>query len=176
MTEPGTDLASCPSCGANNIAGADFCENCHTDLRRIGLPESTQPGGGTDFSSRLTEIRLNQPHVLPPTETVERAVGLLRADPNSAVVVRAASSVVGIFTERDVLARVAGQPELLSRPLSELMTRDPVVLRDTDTIAVALNKMVVGGFRHIPLIHGEALVGVVTATDLMQWFMQKYFD
>jgi CBS domain-containing protein len=49
-------------------------------------------------------------------------------------------------------------------------------LRDTDTVATALNKMAVGGFRHIPLIHGNELLGVVTASELMQWFMQKYFD
>jgi len=167
---------TCPSCGTANIVGSDFCENCRTDLRRIGLPDSIEADGATDLSSPLTEIRLSQPRALPPTATVEQAVDLLRGDPNAAVVVLSGGSLLGIFTERDVLARVAGDPAVLGRLVSEVMTGDPVVLRDTDTVAVALNKMVVGGFRHIPLMRDDSLVGVVTASDLMQWFMQKYFD
>ena len=59
--------------------------------------------------------------------------------------------LVGIFTDRDAVLKVAGRP-LGPRPIAELMTRDPVVLRHDDTIAVAINKMAVGGFRHIPIV------------------------
>jgi CBS domain-containing protein len=53
-------------------------------------------------------------------------------------------------------------------PLTELMTRDPVVLRHDDTLAVAINKMAVGGFRHIPIVDGGRPTGVVSARDLFQ--------
>jgi CBS domain-containing protein len=176
MVSTNSDQVICPACGATNIEGADACEDCGTDLQSLGLPASMQREGDTDLNSSLTEIRLNTPHILPASAPVADAVDILRRDPDSAVVVREGADVAGIFTERDIMAKVAGDPQQLALPLSQLMTPDPVILRDADTIAIALNKMVLGGFRHIPLVHDKELVGVVTASDLMQWFMQKYFD
>ena len=46
------------------------------------------------------------------------------------------------------------------------MTPDPVVLRHDDPIAVAIHKMAVGGFRHIPIIEDGRPTGVVTARDV----------
>ena len=46
------------------------------------------------------------------------------------------------------------------------MTRDPVVLRHDETIAVAINKMAVGGFRHIPIVEDGRPMGVITARDV----------
>jgi len=51
-----------------------------------------------------------------------------------------------------------------------------VVLRDDDTMAMALNKMGDGGFRHIPIVRGGELVGMITARDVMGWVLGKYFD
>ena len=48
------------------------------------------------------------------------------------------------------------------------MTRDPVVLRHDETIAVAINKMAVGGFRHIPIVEDGRPTGVVTARDVFR--------
>jgi CBS domain-containing protein len=56
------------------------------------------------------------------------------------------------------------------------MTPDPVVLRDDDTMAMALNKMGDGGFRHIPIVKSGELVGIITARDVMSWVLGKYFD
>jgi CBS domain-containing protein len=49
------------------------------------------------------------------------------------------------------------------------MTQDPVVLRHDDPIAVAIHKMAVGGFRHIPILDGGGLpTGVVSAKDVFR--------
>jgi CBS domain-containing protein len=165
----------CPGCGTPFVQGADQCDNCSFDLTRGSLP-ATEQLGESDFSEPLTAIRLAQPHIVAPGTAVSRAVELLLADPAGAVVVADAAGIVGIFTERDILKKVAGRPGAQAVPIESAMTPDPVILRDTDTVATALNKMAVGGFRHIPLVHGQTLVGVVTASELMQWFMQKYFD
>ena len=65
------------------------------------------------------------------------------------------------------MLKVAGRP-VTARPIAELMTRDPVVLRHDDTIAVAINKMAVGGFRHIPITDDGRPTGVVTARDVFR--------
>ena len=48
------------------------------------------------------------------------------------------------------------------------MTPDPVVLRSADTIAVAIHKMAVGEFRHIPVVDGTRPIGVVAAADVFR--------
>ncbi|MEZ4493461.1 MAG: CBS domain-containing protein [Dehalococcoidia bacterium] len=166
----------CPGCGEPYILGDDACANCSFDLRGLGLPTTGARGETTDFEAPLTEVRFPAPHTLDPGSPVSAAVAILREDPSGAIVVVERGALVGIFTERDVLSKVAGQPDVLAGPIREVMTSDPVILRDSDTIATALNKMTIGGFRHIPLVHGDDLAGVVTASDLMQWFMQKYID
>ena len=50
----------------------------------------------------------------------------------------------------------------------DFMTPDPVVLRHDDPIALAINKMAVGGFRHIPLVRDGHPTGVVTARDVFR--------
>jgi CBS domain-containing protein len=165
----------CPGCGTPFVQGADQCENCSFDLTRASLP-ATELVGESDFSEPLTALRLAPPHAVPPGTPVARAVELLLADPSGAVIIADTAGIVGIFTERDILKKVAGRTGIADLAIQSVMTPDPVILRDTDTVATALNKMAVGGFRHIPLVHGQTLVGVVTASELMLWFMQKYFD
>jgi len=81
------------------------------------------------------------------------------------------SRLVGIFTDRDAVLKVAGQPRG-PRPISSVMTHDPVVLRHNETIAVALNKMAVGGFRHIPIVEDGRPTGIVAARDLFRHLVE----
>ena len=50
----------------------------------------------------------------------------------------------------------------------EVMTHDPVVLRSGDPVAVAIHKMAIGGFRHVPILDGGHPVGVVSARDVFR--------
>ena len=121
-------------------------------------------------------MRLSKPRTVSPQASVREAIAAMKDDPLGAVVVTQDGAVAGIFTERDVLKRIAGQPQLLDGPVSAYMTADPVVLRDDDLMAVALNKMGDGGFRHIPITRDGQLVGMVTARDVMAWVLGRYFD
>ncbi len=166
---PKTDRAVCPSCGHLNMQGADSCEHCLADLTLLDLSES-------DLLLPLSETRLSRLKTIGPDGRVGEAVRLLQEDASGAIVVVDRGAVVGIFTDRDVLMKVAGQPERLKEPVSRYMTPDPVILRGTDTMAVAVHKMGLGGFRHIPLVHEGQLVAMVTGRDVMQWVMMRYFD
>jgi CBS domain-containing protein len=79
--------------------------------------------------------------------------------------------LTGIFTERDVLTRVAGRDlDPRRTPLGEVMTRDPQALGPTDRVAYALHCMGVSGYRTIPLVDEDRRpVGVVTVTDVVRW-------
>ncbi len=75
--------------------------------------------------------------------------------------------VVGIVSERDIVMKLDGLP-LDGTQVGALMTADPVVLRPDDTIAIAIHKMAVGGFRHIPLVENGRATGIVSARDLFK--------
>ena len=75
--------------------------------------------------------------------------------------------LVGIFTDRDAVIRVAGM-RLDAAKVGDFMTVDPVVGRHDDPIAVAIHKMAVGGFRHIPIVEDGRPIGVVSARSVFR--------
>jgi CBS domain-containing protein len=82
--------------------------------------------------------------------------------------------LVGIFTERDVLRKVvAAQNDIRSFPVCEVMTARPDVLPAEATVAFALNRMSVEGYRHIPLVDEDGKpVGVVGMRDIINWIVE----
>jgi CBS domain-containing protein len=72
-----------------------------------------------------------------------------------AVLVVSAERLVGIFTERDVLKKLAGRFGDPSTPVRDLRTEDPTSLHRDDAIVFALKQMHEGGFRHVPLLDDD---------------------
>jgi CBS domain-containing protein len=115
----------------------------------------------------LDELGAPAPELVGPDEDVADVIERMHRDRIDCLLVTEGGNLVGIFTDRDALIKLAGHgPE--HRPISELMTRDPVVLRQDDTIAIAINKMAVGGFRHVPIVDGKRPVAVVSARDVFR--------
>ena len=79
------------------------------------------------------------------------AIARMHEGETDCVLVLAGERLVGIFTDRDAVVKAAGK-RLDSFHVRDFMTADPVVLRHDDPIAVAIHKMAVGGFRHIPIV------------------------
>ena len=81
--------------------------------------------------------------------------------------------LVGVFTERDVLTKVAGPGvDAGNTAIERVMTEDPETLTLDDGIAYALNKMSVGGFRHIPLVDAHNRpTGVVTMRNVVDYLL-----
>jgi len=155
----------CPVCHFDNIAGSDDCENCGADLRSTGLPTSAGGDvGAALLTEHLAELNPRQPVAVKPDDDVAAAVRLMQEHRIGCVVVDS-GRLVGILTERDVVLKLAGKP-LEGVRVQDVMTPDPVVLRGDDTIAVAIHKMAMGGFRHIPLVSGGRATGIVSARDL----------
>jgi CBS domain-containing protein len=88
---------------------------------------------------------------------------------------RGGERLVGIFTERDVLTKAVVQKlDTTKVTVGELMTRDPETLTRRDKIAFALNKMHVGGYRHIPLLDGSKLSGVISIKDIAEFVVALF--
>jgi CBS domain-containing protein len=84
--------------------------------------------------------------------TIGEGLRLMLERKIGAVLVTRAGKAVGIFTERDVLRRVVSAGLDESRLLREVMTENPETLGLEDGIAFALNRMIIGGYRHVPIV------------------------
>ena len=173
----GADMPTmvCPSCGFENLQGDDECANCGADLRAADIPQATTP-----FERLLVDVRLRALETGPPVTVAAEApvcdvLELMRSRPTACVLVTDQGRLAGIFTERDALMKLAGAghanvPD--ATPIGDVMTRDPVVLRADDSVAVAVQKMAVGGFRHIPLVADGRPTGVISAADVFRHILR----
>jgi CBS domain-containing protein len=83
--------------------------------------------------------------------------------------------IAGIFSDRDVLDRVALEyDQVKDRPVEELMTTDPVVVYDSDSAAAALCVMAVCGFRHVPVINlSGKIVGIISPQRVTEFLRNQ---
>jgi CBS domain-containing protein len=157
----------CPVCGFENLQGVDECENCGSDLRTVDIPSPS-----TEFEAELVQVRLaavhhHSPLTIAPDATIADAVRQLQEANAGCLIVEDSGGVRGILSERDLVMKLDGAPLDATR-VADLMTADPVVLRPDDSVAVAIHKMAVGGFRHIPLVEDGHATGIVSARDVLR--------
>jgi CBS domain-containing protein len=105
---------------------------------------------------------------------VREAIALLAAKRIGALPVVESGAVVGIFSERDVIYRLAEHgPAMLDKAVGEVMTA-PVIAVDRDTqVLEALALMTRRRIRHLPVVADEALVGFVSIGDLVKHRMDR---
>lgn len=96
----------------------------------------------------------------------EVAAAMVRGRFGSAVVTHG-SAVIGIFTERDVLRAAASGSDLTAAPVSRWMTPDPETAGPELEADAAAELMLAGGFRHLPVVDGTTLAGMVSLRDLL---------
>jgi CBS domain-containing protein len=83
------------------------------------------------------------------------------------IVVDDAGKLAGIFTERDVLTKVvAGKRDPDATLLADVMTRNPDTIGPEESATEALDMMRRHGYRHLPVVDGGRLIGVVSVRDL----------
>jgi CBS domain-containing protein len=160
----------CPSCGHDNIEGADRCEECMTSLLKLDVPQSEQEGMASsimeDDISHLEQEFLN---VSPDTPVLE-VIAKMKAAGVGCTLVLEGKNLVGIFTERDLLNKLTGKD---ARPghttVKELMSPNPEILSDTDSVATAVNKMSMGRYRHIPVRKADGSYSVTSIKHVLKY-------
>ena len=115
------------------------------------------------------------PLSLPARATVRDAIRLMREHRVGCVLVVDGERLTGILTERDLLLKL--EEASLTASIVDLMTPEPEVLSPDDPIAWALNKMSVGGFRHVPLVdHAGCPVGIISVKDVIDYLADVFAD
>lgn len=164
----------CPDCGFENIDGIDECAECGVSL--------------SDFDDRGSEIEqslashaigvltMRELICFPPETPVREVVAKMAAKNIGCVLVQnAQKQLTGVFSERDVLNKVAGDAGRLERPVSEFMTPAPTTVTKSDSVGFALQTMDLGGYRHLPIVNasGEP-VGLLSARDVLRFLCVRY--
>jgi len=112
---------------------------------------------------------------VPPEAKLSAAVKLLGERKIGAVLVMNAGRIEGILSERDIV-RVLGDrgASVLDEPVSSVMTRKVVSCTQSDTVAGIMEMMTHGKFRHLPVVEGERVVGLISIGDVVKWRVQEY--
>lgn len=158
---------TCPVCQWQNYQGDDLCQNCGADLRTADTPEPATGFRGPLLGLHLEELGAPAPHLVDAGTDVADLIETMHREGIDCMLVTEGGELAGIFTDRDALLKLAGRG-LAHQPVRELMTTDPVVLRHDDPIAVAIHKMAIGGFRHVPIVEDGKPIAVVSASDIFR--------
>jgi CBS domain-containing protein len=101
----------------------------------------------------------------PEASVAAASAAMVAASVGSAVVMQG-SFLAGILTERDVLRAAASGEDLGSSVVSEWMTPDPQAADPDASAEDAAQLMLLNGFRHLPVVSGRTVCGIVTLRDL----------
>jgi CBS domain-containing protein len=139
-------------------------------MRRI-LKIAVELGQGKDETQTLARIATAAVTSVESSVTIQETVKLMAEKSRSAVIVTEAGSPAGIFTERDVLKRVAAQGlDLAKTAIKQVMTAPPIIMPSTTLVGDALAEMYRRDVRNLPVSStGDKIVGLVSMPDILQY-------
>jgi len=165
---------NCPSCGYENIDGIDRCENCLSPFRDLDVPRADSSEGlaRSVMEDNLAQLEREETvAVASATQALDVARLMKNASTGCALIVDQ-GKLVGIFTEHDVLKRMAAGGKL-DVAVKELMSPNPETLHERDCVAEALNKMSLGRYRHIPFTKSDGSHAVCSIKSVLKYIARE---
>jgi CBS domain-containing protein len=105
-----------------------------------------------------------------PDDTLHDAARKMWEEQTGSLLVMDGDDLVGIITERDVMKAVAQERDVESTPVSEVMTRDVLTIAPDTSAHEAARHMASRWIRHLPVVEGGRVVGIVSQRDLVGVF------
>ncbi|HEX4701562.1 MAG TPA: CBS domain-containing protein [Pseudonocardiaceae bacterium] len=119
--------------------------------------------------SDLLRQKGNAVATIAPTATIRQLLTTLRLHNIGATVVTDGDAVVGIVSERDIVRRLDERgAELLSAPVSDIMTRGVLTCSPEDTVDSLAETMTERRIRHMPVLRDGRLAGIVSIGDVVK--------
>jgi CBS domain-containing protein len=114
----------------------------------------------------VREVMSTELHTVNPSTTVGEAVALMAQYRIGSTVVMDGNRLAGIFTERDTVRAISQSHDAPAHEVSSWMTREPMTVGPDEDVEKALDTMLSHGFRHLPVVDGGELIGIVSIRDL----------
>jgi CBS domain-containing protein len=128
------------------------------------------------FSQRVKSV-MEQKKLLTaaPQTTVSEAAKLMAKKNVGAIMVVENDRLVGIFTERDALVRVIAKGrDVHATRLADVMTGEPQTVDPNKTFGYALLMMHENGFRHVPVVENDKLIGIVSSRNALDPDLEEF--
>ena len=112
---------------------------------------------------------------IEPTATLETAVRTLGKHRIGALLVLGPDRrLIGVVSERDIVRALAEHgADVLTQPLSQVMTRKVVTCSQTETVGGIMERMTTGRFRHVPVVEQDQVVGIISIGDVVKYRLHE---
>ena len=164
-------MIDCPSCGTENIPGVDECSECGQSLSDLYLQTPESELEQNLLTDRVSVLDPKQPITIGPEMRVGDVLQLMVDQNIGCLIVAEDGKPIGIFSERDALMKINVEvSQYGQRPVSDFMTPEPQTLAANAKLVFALQRMDVGGYRHLPIVDDDGrLTGIVSVRDILQY-------
>lgn len=159
---------------AERVPNETYIPDSMWEEERIMAERSSPPRtlGTHDLRVPVSKLELGPPTTVQPTTTLRAAIALMqKGEFGCVLVLGAGGELAGVFTERDLLLKIAGKRlDWDAERVERFMTRNPETLPETANLAFVLNVMTSGGFRHVPIVDAAGKpVCVVSIRDVVRY-------
>jgi CBS domain-containing protein len=114
----------------------------------------------------VREVMSRELIAVDPSTTVAAAATVMGGKHVGSALVMEGDRLAGIFTERDIVRALGEDFDAAGHPVSHWMTARPSTIDPDATTDEALDRMLKGGFRHLPVVEGEQVVGMLSLRDV----------
>jgi CBS domain-containing protein len=114
----------------------------------------------------VREVMSENLYTISPSTTVGEAVALMAQHRVGSMLVMEGTRLTGIFTERDTVRAISQSHDAPSHEVSSWMTQEPRTVGPEERVENALQIMLDNGFRHLPVVEGGDVIGIVSIRDL----------
>ncbi len=168
----------CQACGYENIQGEDRCAQCLHSLMQRDLPRAKKDDliQTVMMTAPIADLITGKDLLVANiTDTVEKIVKILQAEGKNCVLIYKKKKLVGIISNRDLLLKVAGKHKDLSKIKAEdVMTVNPEYVMADAPIAFVVNKMAMGGFRHVPVLQADGTpLSIIIIKDVLGYLSRR---
>ena len=124
---------------------------------------------------RIDQWMTENPVLMDAMDSLSMTIRMMQEHRIGALLVVEKQELVGVFTERDLLSLVEklSDGDLLQQPIADFMTQKPITVNFDESFSAVYMKMRVNNIRHIPVLNGSDLVGIVSLRDLAEFYEKR---
>ena len=168
----------CPYCNHENLPGDDRCAQCLHSLmhRNLPKPKTNDQLQSVMMTAPISELITGKDLlVASPADTIQKIVRVLQQENKNCVLIYKKKKLVGILSTRDIVKKVAGKYKDLSRVKAEdVMTSNPEYVTSDAPIAYVVNKMAMGGYRHVPVLEQDGTpISIIIIKDVLSHLSKR---